>query len=81
MKSQLLKRVEKLEAAAVGGEVTLAEAVWWSYRPESERCMANPAYAAYRARYQTSRLARLFEQAEVAYHGKTSLEVYTWIAA
>ena len=61
MKSPLLKRVEKLEAASLGAEVTLGELVEWSMRPELCR-PDNPDYAAFSKRFATSRLRRLIEQ-------------------
>jgi len=57
-KSPLLRRVAKLEAASMGGEVTLEELVLWSYRRE-ERHTAE--YAAFMKRFEKSRLRRLIE--------------------
>jgi hypothetical protein len=61
MRSPLLKRVEKLEAASVGAEVSLGELVEWSMCPEA--CHPdNPAYVDFSRRFATSRLRRLIEQ-------------------
>ena len=60
MRATLIRRISKLEAETGDAEVTLAEAVQWSMRPREERTFDNPAYADYRRRYATSRLARLF---------------------
>jgi hypothetical protein len=58
MRSPLLKRVEKLEAAWMGAEVKLEEVVWWSYHLDLCR-PDNPKYVAYARRCETSRLCRL----------------------
>ena len=58
MKSPRLKRVEKLEAASMGGEVTLEEIIWWSYHLDLCR-PDNPEFVAYARRCETSRLCRL----------------------
>lgn len=59
MRSTLLKRVAKLEAASVEGDVRLEELVLWSMRPASERRRENIEFAAFAKRCETSDLCRL----------------------
>lgn len=63
--------------------VTWEEVILWSYRPEFERCLDNPEYADYRARYATSRVARMFYDAEARYNKWKGIvrPANTWIAA
>ena len=83
MRSTLVRRITKLEAATAGSELTWGECVFWSYQPDELRVMSNREYRLYRERYARSRIARLFYEAEAQYNERNGIKrpANTWIAA
>ena len=63
MTRSLRRRIERLEAASGGDEVTLEELVLWSYAKEPFDAETQRRYDDFARRYERSRLCRLIEEA------------------
>jgi hypothetical protein len=60
-------RIKRLEAASAANlEVTLLEAVLWSYEPSEKRTGGNPAYVSFCKRLERSKLGRLLRDKPAA---------------
>lgn len=56
--ASLERRIERLENESDAGEVTLEEALRWTYAPKEERTTDNPEYVDYCRRFERSALGR-----------------------
>ncbi len=74
-RATLRRRIEKLEAASPASqEVTLPEAVVWSYEPAEKRTADNPDYVSFCKRLERSQLGRLLSDSQRRYRANSNQE-------